>query len=112
MWFLVCTDIVDLLEPHTSASAMDDWGHSKRSSLRIHENNGNIMIAGLKEVPVGSAADVMQTLRRGSLSRTTASTLMNEVSSRSHAIFTLTMVSSPKADKRDSGTYLVVGKQR
>lgn len=38
-------------------------------------------------------------LELGSKNRTTASTLMNDASSRSHAIFTMTIKQSLQADK-------------
>ena len=40
--------------------------------------------------------EVMSILRTGSMNRTTASTLMNDTSSRSHAVFTITVESTPK----------------
>jgi hypothetical protein len=40
--------------------------------------------------------EVLGVLRTGSMNRTTASTLMNDTSSRSHAVFTITIESTPK----------------
>ena len=48
------------------------------------------------QVEAESVEEVMTILRTGSMNRTTASTLMNDTSSRSHAVFTITMESSPK----------------
>ena len=47
------------------------------------------MVTGAKEKDVGSYEEAMRFLEVGSVSRTTGSTLMNQTSSRSHAIFTV-----------------------
>ncbi|XP_037099408.1 kinesin-like protein KIF21A [Syngnathus acus] len=62
----------------------------QRSSVRIHEDaNGGIYTVGVTTRSVNSAAEMIQCLKLGALSRTTASTQMNVQSSRSHAIFTI-----------------------
>jgi kinesin family protein 4/21/27 len=50
---------------------------------------GGVTLAGASEEHVSSQAAALRVLERGSLSRATGSTQMNEHSSRSHAIFTL-----------------------
>ena len=50
---------------------------------------GGIAVVGAREEAVESAEEMMLVLERGTLSRTTGSTLMNAQSSRSHAIFTV-----------------------
>jgi kinesin family member 4 len=55
------------------------------------EKNGTIAIYGLHEEKVDKAEDMARCLTRGSGFRTTASTFMNNNSSRSHAIFTITI---------------------
>jgi hypothetical protein len=50
---------------------------------------GGIAVVGAKEEGVESAEEMMLVLERGTLCRTTGSTLMNAQSSRSHAIFTV-----------------------
>lgn len=47
------------------------------------------MIYGANEEKVTCEDDMLELLDRGSFHRTTSSTLMNEASSRSHAIFTI-----------------------
>ena len=47
------------------------------------------MVHNVKEEVVRNSSDMYQCLQRGALSRTTAATLMNEKSSRSHSIFTI-----------------------
>ncbi|XP_001868608.2 chromosome-associated kinesin KIF4 [Culex quinquefasciatus] len=57
----------------------------------IREANNQIVIPGLTEIPMRSAEETFGVLMRGSQERAVASTAMNAVSSRSHAIFTLSM---------------------
>ena len=55
------------------------------------EKNGQISVYGLSEEKVENAEEMAACLDKGSNMRTTASTLMNSNSSRSHAIFTITI---------------------
>lgn len=76
-------DIIDLLD--------DTRDHYNSKQIRIHEENGSIQMTGVTVRPVNSVQEAFDCLRAGSLSRTTASTQMNTQSSRSHAIFTLSI---------------------
>ncbi|KAH9756215.1 kinesin-like protein KIN-4C [Citrus sinensis] len=63
-----------------------------RVPIQIRETvNGGITLAGVTEPEVRSKEEMASFLSRGSLSRATGSTNMNSQSSRSHAIFTITM---------------------
>ncbi|GAA5830293.1 hypothetical protein JCM3766R1_002857 [Sporobolomyces carnicolor] len=63
-----------------------------RPTVQIREDKqGNIIWSGLREVKVSSAAEVMNLLSAGSTLRQTGATDMNAQSSRSHAIFSLTI---------------------
>ncbi|OCU02753.1 kinesin-like protein KIF27 [Xenopus laevis] len=74
-------ELLDLLELETN---MKD--------LHIREDEkGNTVIVGAKECQVETADEVMSLLAAGSAARHTGSTQMNERSSRSHAIFTITI---------------------
>ena len=65
---------------------------SKKQSVCIRENaEGEIVLAGLFEEVVSSADEIHACLNRGTEVRQTASTNMNASSSRSHAIFTITL---------------------
>ncbi len=55
------------------------------------EKNGNISVYGLREEKVSCYEELAACLDRGSNFRSTASTMMNNCSSRSHAIFTITI---------------------
>ena len=65
-------------------------------SIAIREaSDGQIIVAGAKDEPAESYQEAIRLLEIGSLSRSTGSTLMNEQSSRSHAIFTLVLEQQP-----------------
>ncbi|KAH1082334.1 hypothetical protein J1N35_022095 [Gossypium stocksii] len=63
-----------------------------RPPLQIRESsNGIITLAGSTEVAVSTLQEMATCLEHGSISRSTGSTNMNNQSSRSHAIFTITL---------------------
>ncbi|XP_053692673.1 kinesin-like protein KIF21A isoform X2 [Sabethes cyaneus] len=72
-------EIIDLLDPY-----------SKGRIFKIHEDaSGGISVAGATIKPLSGPQDALRCLMQGALARTTASTQMNEQSSRSHALFTI-----------------------
>ncbi|XP_073695054.1 kinesin-like protein KIF21A isoform X1 [Garra rufa] len=78
-------EVLDLFD-----STRDVEARKHKSNIKIHEDaNGGIYTVGVTTRTVSSEAEMMQCLRLGALSRTTASTQMNVQSSRSHAIFTI-----------------------
>lgn len=84
-------EIYDLLDQNITTSARNKLGRPNSSINIREEKDGSISIYGINEEKVGTYEEMMACLERGSLHRSTASTLMNEVSSRSHAIFTITL---------------------
>ncbi|XP_070385939.1 chromosome-associated kinesin KIF4-like isoform X2 [Dermacentor albipictus] len=78
-----------------------------RESLQIREDqNGAIKIFNLTELNVTTPEETIRLLEVGSASRSTASTNMNARSSRSHAIFTLTV----EQQEKSSGGAIMVAK--
>ncbi|XP_032895499.1 kinesin-like protein KIF21A isoform X2 [Amblyraja radiata] len=78
-------EILDLFD-----SLRDLEARHKKSNIKIHEDaNGGIYTVGVTTRMINSEAEMLQCLKLGALSRTTASTQMNVQSSRSHAIFTI-----------------------
>nr|CAD2169206.1 unnamed protein product [Meloidogyne enterolobii] len=66
---------------------------SQLESLRIFDDKTKgVSIAGAEEVIVRSPKEVHELLRRGAEKRRTASTLMNMTSSRSHSVFTVSVI--------------------
>lgn len=60
----------------------------EKLKVREHPKTG-VYVQGLSQHIVESYSDIEELLNRGNTNRTTASTNMNDTSSRSHAIFTL-----------------------
>ncbi|KAI4872174.1 hypothetical protein NFI96_031009, partial [Prochilodus magdalenae] len=78
-------EVLDLFD-----STRDLEARKQKSHIKIHEDaSGGIYTVGVTTRTVSSEAEMMQCLKLGALSRTTASTQMNVQSSRSHAIFTI-----------------------
>ncbi|KAF4553863.1 Kinesin heavy chain-like protein 3 [Elsinoe fawcettii] len=72
----------DLLTPRTNPPTY----------LKIRESKADgVYVQGLTDSPVKSYAEVEKLMKAGDQNRTTASTKMNDTSSRSHAVFTLTL---------------------
>ncbi|EOA87431.1 uncharacterized protein SETTUDRAFT_87699 [Exserohilum turcica Et28A] len=70
----------DLLQPRTNPPVY----------LKIRESQKDgVYVQGLTEAEVKSYTDVARLMKIGDMSRTTASTKMNDTSSRSHAVFTI-----------------------
>lgn len=86
-------EILDLLCP----------SREKASQINIREDpKEGIKIVGLTEKTVLVASDTVSCLEQGNNSRTVASTAMNSQSSRSHAIFTISIEQRKKNDKNSS----------
>lgn len=77
-------DVFDLLDSKTTGPA--------RVPIQIRERvSGGITLAGVTESEVRTKEEMASHLLQGSLCRATGSTKMNSQSSRSHAIFTISM---------------------
>ncbi|KIM26341.1 hypothetical protein M408DRAFT_330691 [Serendipita vermifera MAFF 305830] len=76
-------DLIDLL--------VDDSAGARREVQIREDKDGHIIWGGLREVATKSAPEVMNLIRQGSSIRRTNETDMNAQSSRSHAIFSLTL---------------------
>lgn len=71
--------------------------------VSIRENqDGRIVWSGVREIKVSNVNEVMMLLQDGSTRRRTGETNMNATSSRSHAIFSLTLVQSRRAGAGES----------
>ncbi|XP_040089414.1 kinesin-like protein KIF21A isoform X10 [Oryx dammah] len=78
-------EVLDLFD-----TTRDIDAKTKKSNIKIHEDSaGGIYTVGVTTRTVNTESEMMQCLKLGALSRTTASTQMNVQSSRSHAIFTI-----------------------
>uniref|UniRef100_A0A670JHD7 Kinesin family member 21B n=1 Tax=Podarcis muralis TaxID=64176 RepID=A0A670JHD7_PODMU len=87
-------EILDLFD-----SSRDPDCRHRKSNIKIHEDtSGGIYTTGVTSRLIGSQDELIQCLKQGALSRTTASTQMNVQSSRSHAIFTIYLCQMPVAE--------------
>ncbi|GAB4844184.1 Kinesin-like protein KIN-4C [Ancistrocladus abbreviatus] len=91
-------EVFDLLDPNPATVKAEGLASVKpaagpsRNPIQIRETaNGGITLAGVTEAEVRTKEEMASYLSRGSLSRATGSTNMNSQSSRSHAIFTISM---------------------
>ncbi|XWS33576.1 hypothetical protein CRYUN_Cryun22dG0095200 [Craigia yunnanensis] len=91
-------EVRDLLDSEPVSKSVTPNGNAVkvtilgRSPIQIRESsNGVITLAGLTEVAVSTLQEMATCLEQGSKSRATGSTNMNNQSSRSHAIFTITL---------------------
>ncbi|KAF9256830.1 kinesin-domain-containing protein [Marasmius fiardii PR-910] len=78
-------DLIDLL-------SMDDGAGGRREVQIREDKDGHIIWGGLREVNVKNSNEVMTLIRKGTSIRRTNETDMNAQSSRSHAIFSLTLI--------------------
>ncbi|KAG9484801.1 hypothetical protein GDO78_008096 [Eleutherodactylus coqui] len=77
-------ELFDLLSPTPDVSERLQMFDDPR-------NKRGVIIKGLEEVTVHNKDEVYHILERGAAKRTTASTLMNAYSSRSHSVFSITI---------------------
>ena len=86
-----------LVHYDVSASFLEVYGEDvhdlldeDRKTLPLREDGtGSVSVVGLKTRSVSTASEALNVLHVGTLHRTTAATLMNHQSSRSHAVFTV-----------------------
>jgi kinesin family protein 11 len=85
--------LVDTPAPGTTAAvAKGKKSSSSQSGVVLREGRTGVVVCGLEEVQVLNASDIFKILERGIRQRSTAATLMNKNSSRSHSIFTIKMM--------------------
>nr|XP_025036847.1 kinesin-like protein KIF21B [Pelodiscus sinensis] len=100
-------EILDLFD-----SARDPDARHRKSNIKIHEDaSGSIYTTGVTSRLISSQDELIQCLKQGALSRTTASTQMNVQSSRSHAIFTIHLCQMRVCAQPDLVTGLPEGSQ-
>lgn len=63
----------------------------ENTSLAVREDSRSVYVEGLKEIQVTNTSEAEDLLNRGLSNRHVASTKMNRTSSRSHAVFVLSI---------------------
>ncbi|XP_052868301.1 kinesin-like protein KIF21A [Anopheles cruzii] len=99
-------EIIDLLNPYNKGGRV----------FKIFEDaSGGIAVAGATKKPLTGPQEALNCLQQGALARTTASTQMNEQSSRSHALFTILIrrqrvLAAEQCDSMESDTETLTSK--
>lgn len=98
-------ELIDLLSPHHQHNKKKTGAHAAPTvEVTIREDvAGNIYWSGVREEKCENPDELLQFLAKGSLCRTTGSTEMNTVSSRSHAVFSV-ILKQQKSDQDPSIT--------
>ncbi|KAI8912977.1 kinesin-like protein, partial [Powellomyces hirtus] len=79
--------------------------------LIIRQNKfGAMSVCGLMQVPVADVSKALSFLQQGIVARTTGDTHMNENSSRSHAVFTITLEQRTSAKGNEGGRIQRISK--
>ena len=76
------------------------------ANLAIREAGGQVFVQDLREVQVHSPQDTMRQLEEGSNGRSKGATAMNARSSRSHAVFTISLAIAHNDDCDEAGANL------
>ena len=75
-----------------------------RTSLQIREDKKKgVFVEGLSEWAVRSPNEIYSLMQKGALSRATATTKMNDMSSRSHAVFIIIVEQMTQLDEGEEG---------
>ncbi len=81
-----------------------------RANLQIREDRRRgVFVEGLSEWAVRSPSDIYSLMKKGEQSRATASTKLNDVSSRSHAVFIIVVEQMSILEEEDTGRRLQPG---
>uniref|UniRef100_A0A162A4H0 Kinesin motor domain-containing protein n=1 Tax=Daucus carota subsp. sativus TaxID=79200 RepID=A0A162A4H0_DAUCS len=111
-------EVYDLLDPNPVPLSKGEGKQAGPARVPIHIRetaSGGITLAGVTEAEVRTKEEMASFLLRGSFCRATGSTNMNSKSSRSHAIFTISMEqkrlsSSAGGDMPDSNCDILCAK--
>lgn len=98
-----------LLEYRVTASFLEVYGEDvhdlldrDRKTLPLREDaKGGVVVQGLTRRSVSDADEALKVLHDGTMNRTTAATLMNLTSSRSHAVFTIHLQQTCRSSSSD-----------
>ncbi|GAA5990651.1 hypothetical protein JCM5350_001342 [Sporobolomyces pararoseus] len=100
--------IYDDTKPSTTTSGSSNRDSTNQNTITPGGGGGgttgSVRIEGLEETFINDAEEGLEVLRRGSLKRISASTNMNERSSRSHSIFTITVTLKDSTNNTSTST--------
>jgi len=107
-------EIFDLLAPHNQAGSKADQKRQAKdagvkATLDIRRSaDGRVEVPDLSKKPVKSIEDVMSLLKLGNSVRSTASTNLNEHSSRSHMVLSVDVESGLEGEPANKGILYLV----
>jgi len=93
--------------------AISDLLKPEKTSLQIREDKKKgVFVEGLSEWAVRNPTDIYTLLQRGASCRATAATKMNDVSSRSHAVFMIVVeqLTIVEGNNKEALTQIKIGK--
>ena len=93
----------------SSQSPIKNRNSPQNTITDFGNNQSSIMVKGMDEIYIKSAYEGLQLLTEGSLKRKVAATKCNDLSSRSHTIFTIT-TNITKIDPLSGEQYITIGK--
>ncbi|QID83276.1 Kinesin- motor protein [Saccharomyces pastorianus] len=93
----------------------DSAANDSKKQIRIFDNNNNnssIMVKGMQEIFINSAHEGLNLLMQGSLKRKVAATKCNDLSSRSHTVFTITtnIIEQDSKEHGQNKNFVKIGK--
>jgi Kinesin-like protein len=90
---------------------ISDLLRTDRTNLHIREDKKKgVFVEGLSEWAVRSPNEIYSLMQKGAMSRATASTKMNDVSSRSHAVFIIIVEHMSHDEESNGAREIRVGK--
>jgi hypothetical protein len=96
--------------PRGMIAVSGDGARVELPSLEIHEAaDKSVYVKDLTVIPVSSVKHAMDVVRAGVAKRATFETVLNEVSSRSHTVFTLTVVQTDNRAGRGGEAPAITG---
>eukprot|EP00429_Kryptoperidinium_foliaceum_P008054 CAMPEP_0176025274 /NCGR_PEP_ID=MMETSP0120_2-20121206/12362_1 /TAXON_ID=160619 /ORGANISM="Kryptoperidinium foliaceum, Strain CCMP 1326" /LENGTH=1344 /DNA_ID=CAMNT_0017358457 /DNA_START=129 /DNA_END=4163 /DNA_ORIENTATION=+ len=104
-----CYDLLESTGASLEQKKKDATAHGGKASLEIRRNKeGRIEVPNLTKEPVSCIEDVIALLKKGNANRATASTSMNEHSSRSHMVLWVDVHSGIEGLPGNDGTLFLV----
>jgi kinesin family protein 4/21/27 len=83
-------------------SSQASQGDNERSNLTIREDNHNVWVEGLREIPVTTCEEALYQMQLGRRHQITRSNGIHDNSSRSHAVFTVKIKRQTSLDRATS----------
>jgi hypothetical protein len=77
-----------------------------RKNLRLMQNDHSTIIKNLIQIPVFDLKEAEDIIKFGFANRATSKTLLNEASSRSHAVLCITLITTNELDEEPTMSHM------